>query len=45
VGVQEIERDKGDRVRAGDYFFVYGKERKNYQVGMGFCTHRIGTAV
>jgi len=45
VGVQEFERDKGDRVRARDYIFVYGKERKNHQLGMGFCTHRIETAV
>jgi hypothetical protein len=36
VGVQEFGRDKGDRVRAGDYIFVYGKERENHQLGIGF---------
>jgi len=36
VGVQEVRRDKGARVRAGDYDFFYGKENENPQLGTGF---------
>jgi hypothetical protein len=39
VGVQEIERDKGGRVGAGGYIFVYAKEKKNNQLRMGFFVH------
>ena len=31
VGVQEIRRDKGGPVRAGDYNFFYGKGNENHQ--------------
>jgi hypothetical protein len=39
VGVQEIRRDKGGTVRAGDSNFFYGKGNENLQVEKGFfCT-------
>ena len=46
VGVQEVRWDKGGTVRAGDYNFFYGKEKKNHQLGTGFFVHhRILSAV
>jgi len=36
VGVQEVRRDKGGTVRAGDCDFFYGKGNENHQLGRGF---------
>ena len=36
VGVQEVRRDKGGTVRAGDYYIFYAKENQNHQLGTGF---------
>ena len=45
MGVQEVRWDKGDTVRAGD-FFVYEKGSENHQLGTGFFVrHRILSAV
>jgi hypothetical protein len=32
VGVQEVRWDKGDTVRAGDYNFFYGKEKRKSSI-------------
>ena len=46
VGVQEVRWDKGGRVRAGDFYFFYGKGNENYLLGTGFFLHyRIVSAV
>ena len=46
VGVQEVRRDKGGTVGAGDYNFFYGKGNENHQLGTGFFVHqRIASAV
>jgi len=34
--VQEVRWDKGDKVRAGDYNFFYGKENKIINWEQGF---------
>ena len=31
VGVQEVRWDKEGKVRAGDYYFFYGKGNENHQ--------------
>ena len=31
--------DRGDTVRAGDYFFFHGKEKKNHQLGTEVFVH------
>jgi len=33
VSVQEVRRDKGGTVRAGDYNLFYGKGNENHQLG------------
>ena len=38
VGVQEVRWDKEGTVRAGDYYFFYGKGNEN-QLGTGFFVH------
>ena len=46
MGVQEVRRDKGGTVRAGDYNFFYGKGNENHQLGTGFFVHqRIASTV
>ena len=40
VGVQEVSWDKEGTVRAGDYYFFYGKGNENHQLGTGFFVHR-----
>jgi hypothetical protein len=46
VGLQEVRRDKGGIVRAGDYALFYGKGNRNDQLGTGFFVeHRIVLAV
>ena len=40
MGVQEVRWDKEDTVRAGDYYFFYGKGNENHQLGTGFFVHR-----
>ena len=40
VGVQGVRWDKGGTVRAGDYFFFHGKEKKNHQLGTEFFVHQ-----
>jgi hypothetical protein len=42
VGVQEVSWDKGGTVRAGDFTFIYEKERRIQQF---CCTHSIVSAV
>jgi len=39
VGVQEVRRDTGGTVKAGDYNFLYGKGKENHQLGTGFLVH------
>jgi exonuclease III len=39
MGVQEVRWNKGATVRAGDYYFFYGKGNKNHQLGTGFTVH------
>ena len=36
MGVQEVRRDKGATVRAGDYDFFYGKGDENHQLATCF---------
>ena len=38
TAVEEVRWDKGSMVRAGDYF-IYGKGKKNDQLGTGFFVH------
>jgi len=45
VGVQEVRRDKGGTVKAGDYNFFYGKGNKNQLGTRIFVHHRIVSAV
>ena len=46
VGVQEVRREKGSTVRAGDYSFLYGTGNEIHQLGRGFFVHhRIVSAV
>jgi len=39
VGVQEVRRDKGGTVGAGDYNFFLGKGNENHQLGTRFFVH------
>ena len=44
--VQEVRREKGSTVRAGDYYIFYAKENQNHQLGTGFFVyHRMVSAV
>ena len=46
MGVQEVRRDKGGTVRAGDYYIFYAKENQNHQLGTGFFVyHRMVSSV
>jgi hypothetical protein len=46
VGVQEVRRDKGGTVRAGDYTFFYGKGNESHKLGTGYFVHqRIVSAI
>jgi len=45
VGVQEVSRDKGDNVRAGDYKFFCEKENENQQLETEYLHDRIISAV
>ena len=46
VGAQEVRWDKGDKVRARDYNFFYGKGNEKLSIGnRGFVHHRIVSAV
>ena len=46
MGVQEVRWDKEGTVRAGDYYFLYGKGNENHQLGTGFFVHcRLVSAV
>jgi hypothetical protein len=36
VGVQEVRREKGGTVWAGDYVIFYAKVNQNRQLGTGF---------
>ena len=39
MGVQEVTWDKGVRVRAGEYNFLYDKGNENHQLRAGFFVH------
>jgi len=42
VSVQEFRWDREGTERARDYYFFYGKENENHQLGSGiFVHHRI----
>jgi hypothetical protein len=46
VDVPEVRWDKGEKVRAGESNFFYGKGNENYQLETGFLVHhRIKSAV
>jgi hypothetical protein len=36
ICIQELRRDKGCTVRAGDFIFFYGKGNENHKFGTGF---------
>ena len=38
VGVQQVRRDNRGTVRAGNYYYFYGKGNDNHQLGTNFCT-------
>jgi hypothetical protein len=45
VGVKEVRRDQGGRIRAGDYNIFYGKGNEIHQLGTVILHHRIVPAV
>ena len=45
VSVQGVRWDKGGTVRAGDYYFFYGKGNENHQLGQTFVPNRIVSGV